>query len=253
MCTLSVIPLRGGALRLAFNRDESPLRPAALPPQLRSCGDRRCLMPIDPASGGTWIALNDRGLIFALLNRTESGDVPIPGSLGSPGSPGSPGIPALHSRGLIIPTLAGASDLDDALQRSRSFPWNQYSPCRLVLLDARRYFVLTGDRVTQQGLNERPWLVASSGLGDHLVESPRRELFRQMVELDPTLERQDAFHRHRWSDRPHLSVNMVRDAVRTVSFTSLAMHRDFAQVRYHPAPPEEPADESSTRLELAGC
>src|SRR5690348_7977222 len=78
VCTLTIIPLgkrvrsdRGATpvsgIRLACNRDESRLRPPALPPELRQFGNRLAVLPIDPVSDGTWIAASDAGLVFVLM------------------------------------------------------------------------------------------------------------------------------------------------------------------------------------------
>ena len=66
-----------------------------------------------------------------------------------------------------------------------------------------------------------PLLFTSSGLGDHLVEGVRRELFEGFFAgpAEGWRAAQDGFHRHRWEEgRGHLSVNMARPDARTVSF-----------------------------------
>ena len=75
MCTVTALPaaLLASAsdsllLRVVCNRDEHLTRAPALPPTVWAAGARRALMPIDPSSGGTWIAANDAGLVFAVLN-----------------------------------------------------------------------------------------------------------------------------------------------------------------------------------------
>ena len=79
MCTLTILPLGGASTRLAFNRDEQRTRPAALPPQVRQFGGRTALMPVDPVSDGTWLAVNDAGLVLALHNvNPPGGSAPLP-------------------------------------------------------------------------------------------------------------------------------------------------------------------------------
>ena len=93
MCTVTVVPGRE-AIRLACNRDELRSRAAALPPQVRQFGPRRALLPVDPTSGGTWVAANDAGLAMTLLNV-------------NPGN-GLGTSAARLSRGNIIPALLHA-------------------------------------------------------------------------------------------------------------------------------------------------
>src|SRR5690349_16175849 len=69
MCTVSII-FTGDRIRLACNRDEQVSRPMACPPEVRTFGSNVAAMPIDPQSDGTWIGVNDAGVMMALLNRT---------------------------------------------------------------------------------------------------------------------------------------------------------------------------------------
>ncbi|MEL7087152.1 MAG: hypothetical protein AAGL98_01720, partial [Planctomycetota bacterium] len=78
----------------------------------------------------------------------------------------------------------------------------------------------------------RPAMLTSSGLGDHLVETPRRELFHAGPFRTPA--DQDAFHGHRGADRPELSVFMHRDDARTVSRTAVEVAADAVVMAYTP-------------------
>jgi len=88
--------------------------------------------------------------------------------------------------------------------------------------------------------------LVSSGLGDTLVR-PRLELFDQEV-LNPgvTPARQDAYHAHRWPDRPEISVAMERAAARTVSRTIVEVVPARVTMRYIPIG-GEPAELTLTR------
>src|SRR5262249_38704791 len=104
MCTVTLVPFRAGGqsgIRIACNRDESPGRLTARPPQVRRYGDRSAIMPVDPDSDGTWIAVNDAGLAMVLLNRNPAGACVRPATL-------------RPSRGEIIPGLLRCDDLNSA-------------------------------------------------------------------------------------------------------------------------------------------
>ena len=108
MCTLTVVPVNSGGpergVRIVCNRDESRLRPTALPPESRTFGNRRALMPIDPASGGTWIAASDAPLVLVLMNvYVAQADDAVYEIL--------PQRPAPVSRGTIIPHALPAGSL----------------------------------------------------------------------------------------------------------------------------------------------
>src|SRR4051812_48212124 len=119
MCTVSVIPLPNDVLRLVCNRDELLTRPIALSPQRISFGECDALLPIDPQSRGTWVAANDAGLIFTLLNTR----------LGWP----TRNVPP-RSRGGIIPSVLHCSTVDDVIRRVQQIDATQYRPFRLLVV-----------------------------------------------------------------------------------------------------------------------
>lgn len=222
MCTLSIIPIPRGAgavgLRLVINRDESDQRPAALPPQwikLRSSVPHaRAIWPIDPVGGGTWVAGTSAGLALAILNRNLEPKPILP--------------QGLASRGTIIPLIAHAGTVQDAAQLLRAMNLDQFAPFRLVLSQSDgatvRASVCTWDRrsLTLQETTA-PVCVASSGLGDSLVQA-RLPLFEREVIAardEDVCAAQDAFHAHQWPEHPERSVLMRRPGYRTVSVTTL--------------------------------
>ena len=211
MCTVSVITLPR-FLRLVSNRDERRTRPTALPPALNEVGGLRVLAPTDPASQGTWIACSEIGLAIALLNvNLADADARVPP----------------RSRGGIVPGLMHARSLDDVAALAETIDHREYSPFRLVAVHAGEEHVL--EVAPAAGTVRRlplalPQMFTSSGLGDHQVEGPRRQLFERTVvgggEWD-LLDRQDRFHAHRWRDRQAVSVHMSRADAWTVSRTTI--------------------------------
>lgn len=211
MCTLTVIPLRTGA-RLMINRDELLTRPPARPPSIVELeSGRRALRPTDGRAGGTWVAVNDAGLMLALLNGN-----PRP-------MPLLPPRHQLRSRGLIIPRLIGAPSPTDAATHLNDIELAWYAPFRLVAASHGTIIDAVWDRVELR-ITERtmiPTCFVSSGLGDHLVP-PRLELFNDWTSGgDWSADAQDEFHRHRWPERPEISVMMCREGARTVSITTI--------------------------------
>ena len=55
-----------------FNRDELRAREAALPPAPAELNGVRYLAPRESADGGTWLAVNERGLTLGLLDNSEA-------------------------------------------------------------------------------------------------------------------------------------------------------------------------------------
>ena len=228
MCTVSVVPTARG-FRLACNRDERRTRPRALAPRIHRNAGRRAWWPCDPQSGGTWIGVNDNGLAMALLNRAAGPAVaPRPSTL---------------SRGVLIPQLLGASHLDEAITRA----WTQLQPrdgsdqfeaFTLLMIERRRTAIVehrSGMTAIAQHPLDQPLMFTSSSLGDAVVDPPRRRLLTQLLQSrrDP-LDAQARFHRHRWPNRPQVSVRMSRADAATVSHTVIDVSPAAVAVRYMP-------------------
>ncbi len=240
MCTVTILR-EGDRVRLACNRDEALARPPAVAPRLYRLGPRRALLPLDPLSGGTWVAASDAGLGMALLNV-------------NPATPPTV-FPECRSRGSIIPLLLHTGSLSEAIELACALPPWRYAPFRLVLVDREEMAEVVADgrriALARRAALTEPLLFTSSGLGDHLVEGPRRRLFE--AHLSAAVDRpsqQDAFHRHHWPDRPHLSVCMRRTGAATVSFTSIEILPDRVSLSYRPLPPCRWAEPTSLSLEL---
>ncbi len=240
MCTVSIIRVDSG-LRMVANRDEERTRPPALPPTRRDAGARGILAPIDPRAGGTWIAVNDAGLAATVLN-------------GNP--PGGPDRrEGLLSRGLLVPLVMTRDSVESALREAERVDVSRFPPFRLLIVDEGMIADVRGDGRGLAVEVSRGWdgpvMFASSGLGDHLVQGPRAELFAVMVtaraEIGAGEEAQREFHAHRWADRAHLSVNMTRADARTVSRTVVDVAPDRVSMRYaevlEPRGEEGPASE----------
>ena len=229
MCTVTALPrslLSSDAspgrllLRVACNRDELLTRAPALPPTLWVAGARRAVMPIDPHSGGTWIAANDAGLVFVVLNAND----------------GAPVRPCEVSRGTIIPTLVGCGTLSGALAQARHIRADRFAPFRLLIVD--RHEVIDcrpdGDRIRHRRSDLRSAILrTSSGLGDAVVAGPRRTVFRRTFAGARNAQAaQDQYHRHQWPGREAISVTMRRPDAATVSRTVVEVREGSVRLSY---------------------
>ena len=247
MCTVTALPrslLSGGIaatpllLRVVHNRDEQLTRPAGLPPTEWAVGSRRALMPIDPQSGGTWIAANDAGVIFAILNAN-----PAVSSATRASVPQDRRQQPM-SRGTIIPALVESATVSEALARAQCLPANSFAPFRLLLFDR---FQLVECWPHDHRIRHRrsflsaPIMRTSSRLGDAVVAGPRRALFRRFLNHpDHAPVAQDRFHQHRWIGREAVSVNMRRSDARTVSRTVVEVGCETVLMSYLPADSPQP-------------
>ena len=99
MCTVS-LRCGAGSLVLTMNRDERYGRaPEEEPRRIPGEPGRPAwVAPFDSASGGTWIGVNDRGVVSCVLNGYEPSDAALFGD------------PSVPSRGSIIPRILESQD-----------------------------------------------------------------------------------------------------------------------------------------------
>ena len=231
MCTVTTVPHDEG-VRVVCNRDERRTRPAALPPRLLRVGARVAAFPTDPLGGGTWMGVNDAGLVLALLNAAPSG------ARCDAGGP----IARPRSRGFVVRAMLEHGSADSIVEALGGFDPTLFNPYRLVIVHAPTVTVVSsdGDRLTtSQAPLAHPMLFTSSSLGDALVERPRRDLFERMVvrASGQILDAQARFHRHQWRARPEISVHMQRADALTVSRTLIDVTTCGRRLVYEPLTP----------------
>ncbi len=220
MCTVTVIPLDPGGLRLVSNRDELRTRPPSSTPRRHALHGAGALWPVDPTGGGTWIGVSERGVAMSLLN------------LNLDPHPTLPREPL--SRGTVITSVLHHGSAHDAAHAVRGLDLERMNCFRLVCADEERVLCARWDR-SELSIEERalaPVCFASSGLGDHLVQG-RLPLWADMIEqCGATPETQDAFHAHAWPDMGFASVLMAREEARTTSTTVTEIHTDRVSIAH---------------------
>jgi uncharacterized protein with NRDE domain len=128
MCSV-VIRLENGpepSLWLAANRDEN-LDRASAPSQLRDFGGTRVLAPVDLVAGGTWIGVNEFGLLVAITNRFMEG-----------------GRTDLRSRGELVKTALRFESVESAGGWMKSIDPRDYNPFHLIAADLTGISLLVG-------------------------------------------------------------------------------------------------------------
>jgi hypothetical protein len=136
----------------------------------------------------------------------------------------------------LIPRIAPAHSLSEALSRLLDAGAERYRPFRLLLLDASQLVEcwIEGGRLRhRRAYLQGPFMRTSSSLGDAMVDAPRRTLFRRFFrDAAHAAVAQDAFHDHQWTGREHVSIRMQRADALTVSRTTLELSRGFATMMY---------------------
>ena len=121
MCTLVLLRRPGAAwpLLLAANRDELRSRPC-LPPGRHWPDRRQVRAGLDVRAGGTWLGLNDDGLVAGVLNRR--------GTLGP--------APGKRSRGELVLEALDHAEARRAAEALRALDPEAWRPFNLIVADA---------------------------------------------------------------------------------------------------------------------
>lgn len=227
MCTISWIFGNHG-YRLFFNRDEQLTRPRADPPQQLLIKGTRALMPIDPAGGGSWCAVNEHGVGYALLNfyqgRWPKG--------------------RLRSRGQIVKHCSGFADIMDAQAYVADLDLHKFAPFSLLCFSpevaATPISMLRWDgRKLTESQQASPLI--SSALRYQEVFSSRIQVYREIIgdPVRPDISEQSflALHSSHAPTRSALSVCMHRDDAQTVSFSKVTVDSERILYHYADGPP----------------
>jgi uncharacterized protein with NRDE domain len=126
MCLLALFfrVVEDAPVIVGANREEL-YRRGGEPPRILD-GPKRFLAGVDPAAGGTWLGVNQQGLLVAVTNRPKS-ELPR----------------APRSRGLLARDLLGCPDATTAADlASRELATNRYAGCNFLCVDRENALVL---------------------------------------------------------------------------------------------------------------
>jgi len=217
---------RGGELRVFFNRDELDGREPGVAPAAAEHEGVRFVAPRDGRTGGTWIAASDRGLVLALLNRSDGLQPERPGT-----------------RGRLIPRLVGARDPEDLTSRLLREPLRDLPPFRLASywLEPARAEVVgwDGRHLAVDLLDPDGGMLCSSALGDERATRERTERLSEARTRSAEWGNAElrAFHRSHEPEPSAWSVCMHRTDAETVSYTEICLSPAGVRLAYVASPP----------------
>lgn len=222
MCTVTFIARRRGFL-LGMNRDEQRSRTPGLPPKKVVVSGVQVLCPSEPG-GGTWIAVNEKGNGFALINWYA---IKVP-------QPENP-----LSRGEVVKAVSPTASPEGAAETILALPLSRVRPFRLM-----GFF--PGERKVVEwrwnGLSlitvPHPWktnLWISSGHDEPGAQVSRGRVFQQALRQTSAGTAAWLRRLHR-SHRPELgpySICMHRADAATVSYTEITSRPAGVKMSYH--------------------
>jgi hypothetical protein len=229
MCTVSWIHTPRG-YHLLSNRDERHTRKPALAPVIHEARGVRFIAPVDGDHGGSWIAVNEFGITFSLVNRYRCGQC------------SSEAKPKPPSRGLLLTSLADCRSQEDAHSRFERLDPAAYPPFTVAVLAPGKPSLLlhwTGRDSLVERNGEAAMPLISSSFDPRGVEVYRKRLFNTLaakhgrVDLKLLLE----FHASHAPTPSAYSPCMHRDNALTVSFSKVAVADGVIEFVYFPIPP----------------
>lgn len=205
-----------------FNRDEQHRRPPAIPPREQVAAGVRYLAPIDPQGGGTWLAVNDRGVTGCLLNYYERE------AAATPAEPVSRGLLLMgllhHSSALALATDAAARASD------------RYAPFLLLAFDEQDTCMVRwdGSRAATSRLADADRPVSTSSFDTESVIACRRAAFARVTLGQPSPETLRRYHLSVDERGGPWSVCLTRRDAQTVSISRVQVARDVVTFTYEP-------------------
>jgi uncharacterized protein with NRDE domain len=239
MCTVSWIHTSSG-YQLLCNRDERHARKAALAPVIHKAPGGRFIAPTDGDHGGSWIAVNESGIAFSLVNRYRcfhcSGEKK----------------PKPPSRGLLVTWLADCRSLEEAQGRFDRLDLAAYPPFTIVGLARGRPSLLlhwTGRDSLIEWNGESAMPLTSSSFDDRGVEVYRKRLFQSLVAGRESADVKHLmdFHASHSPAPSAYSPCMHRDNAETVSFSKVTVRDDVIEFLYYPVSPCVRKDSDTNR------
>jgi len=206
MCTVSYLPLSAGGYIVTSNRDETPSRNAVGLRHLQADG-QTIVFPVDPAAGGSWIAVSDQGRIACLLNGAYE--------------PFRPDPKYTHSRGQVL--LSAVSSVDPAFDDS---VLALTAPFTLVLVEDMhlREYVWDADSLHVRTLDPAiPAFWSSVTLYPEDVRKWRKSMFEHWLSTHAEYSQEDIIDFHRYGGQEDGWNGFVmnrEERVRTLSITS---------------------------------
>jgi len=218
MCTLSVFPNEEGVI-VTMNRDERRTREEA---ENLFIADTYCF-PVDVISQGTWIGMNDHGLVCALLNRYQD--------------PHSEN--AQKSRGVIIPKFLQSTDLAGVQEQVKQLDFSFFNPFDLLIVNSENIVHVTwnGEISTQrtQPLKE-PFFITSSSERTADILQYRHDVFTAFLDGYEGDENSviSSLHLKSEAGKDSDSIFMNRKKTHTKSMTQIVLKSHQIKMSYWP-------------------
>ena len=199
----------------------------------------RFIAPLDGAGGGSWLAVNERGLSIGLLNGYRNTDPPEGPAEG------------FRSRGLLPVSLIDSASIDEVALRLRRMELGGFRSFEILAMQRGDEVLLarwSGRELTTRTPAGGASPLVSSSFDTSAVRASRESLYRRIVGDggEERLERHRAYHRCHHPGRGPYSPCMHRPDAKTVSFSHVAVTGERVCFHYLPHSPCRSETDAST-------
>ncbi len=250
MCSLSWFKDADNALHLFFNRDERKTRSRALHPAIYQDDTTQWISPVDPDGGGTWLAVNQSGLIVALLNNYDSNVTSVDELMAL--MKAKLQERTWTSRGLLTTALVKHASPEQAAATLTAMDLADYMPFCVLLAsrDVQYFYCWDGKKLVKEQATS---FISSCAVNADRVLASRQAHYASHYVADVTSA--IAFHSsHHTDDHTH-TICMHREEAHTVSLSHIRVDADTIQFDYWDGNPcQQPEKRSiSCPLEASLC
>lgn len=219
MCTVTFIPVKDKYF-ITSNRDEKHIRSKAQPPDIYIENGMSVVYPRDTDAGGSWIAMNEKGIAAVLLNGAFEKHESLP--------------PYRKSRGIIF--------LEIIYSIKPSGYFNQIDlsgiePFTMIIFENELYECRwTGiEKHCTKLKKDNSYIWSSVTLYSNIVTKKREQWFKTFVENNPNPTQEDILNFHRFTgdgDKQN-DLNMNRNGLlSTVSITGISLQSGQFTIKY---------------------
>ncbi len=222
MCLVAVLyrVLEDAPILLAANREERFDRPSLAPRKYR--GPPSYVCGLDQQAGGTWLGVNQHGVVVAVTNRLRAGLTAAP-----------------RSRGLLCQDLLSCGSAKEAAaMANKALTAGTYAGANYLCLDSDHGVVIhAGPQIKTHDIEPGLHLLTNGDLDD--PDDRVQTLARRLID-DGNLKSVDRFLEVTACVCAHKSVVIRRPDAGTVSADQIAVTRNAADAvyRHAPGPPD---------------
>ena len=221
MCTVSFVN-SNGKIVITSNRDESVIRPSAIPPANYMRNGKNVIFPKDSKAGGTWYVVDEKGTVLVLLNGAQDKH--------------KVEFHYRKSRGLIV--------LDVISHDSPRVFWDvinldNIEPFTLVLYQEKRLFQLRWNGLEKESIEldiNKNHIWSSATLYSEEIRVKRANWFTTFLEHKDDVSSSEMLQFHRYTEQENEKNGLIinrNDELKTLSITQTVIEKNKAIVRYY--------------------